>query len=181
MGIGRVPFPDSGHEPSRPDGRKRWLPPLTAARGEGEGCSIMDQLSPPPRTQRLLPGLKRPVPCKLSIFQSPSVVPSYLLWCGACCAVVVRSPIPQAARPGPNVAGPGGGTAMFTLRSPAQRQGVTPPPLREPLAAQISSPPPSFFIIPTLPQAAAGRFDACRRARSCPIATQLRGGESEPR
>ena len=143
MGIGIVPFPDSGHEPSRPGGRKRWLPPLTAARGKGEGCSIMDQRSsPPPRNQRLLPGLKRPVPCKLSIFQSPSVVPSYLLWCGACCAVVVRSPIPQAARPGPNVAGPGGGTAMFTLRSPAQRQGVTPPP--------CVSPSPRKFHLPLL-------------------------------
>ena len=46
MGVGRAPFPGSWHVPSGSGGRKRWLAPLTTTRGNGGGCTAMDQHSP---------------------------------------------------------------------------------------------------------------------------------------
>ena len=64
---------------------------------------------------------------------------------------------------------------MFTSRVPAQRQGITPIPCMSPSPRKFHLPPFIFHH----PHSSSSR-GICRRARSCSIATQLRGGEPEP-
>ena len=124
--LGGLPSPVADTCPQGPVVDKGGCPPRLPRGGADEAALQWASALPPPsrtrspaRSQAACPLVNCSFPKRSPIV--PPLVRGLLL-------LFVLFPRLQAARPGPHVAGPGRGTAMFTSRSPAQRQGITPLP-----------------------------------------------------